>query len=221
MYHAIASIGSKSYNYCRRKLFSLQFPDSIIESYLPSRVSISPPVKLSHSVIVSSNGCPLSINSYTSVGAYSFLGPSLISIGKYCSLAPFAFVGAIEHDMTKISSSSALNPRWIAHNHRNYIHDSNQNAPSDSQVTVIEHDVWIGANSFIRSGVRLHTGCVIGANSVVLRDVPAYAIVAGAPAKIIRKRFSQPVINHYLGIIDWDSDLCTPAYLNSIHCAIS
>lgn len=221
MYHSVASFTIKSYNYCRRKLFSSPFPNSVVESYLPSRVSINSPVKLSHSIIVSISGRPLSINSYTSVGAYSYLGPSLVSIGKYCSLAPFIFAGAIEHDYANISSSSALNTGWIAPNHKNYIPDSSRELSGDPPITVIEHDVWIGVNSFIRSGVTLHTGCVIGANSVVLKDVPPYTIVAGAPAKIIRQRFKQSVINHYLDTIDWESEMCTPAYLKSIPSAIS
>ena len=221
MYHSIASFTIKSYNYCRRRLFSSPFPNSVVESYMPSRVSINSPVKLSHSIIVSTSGHPLSINSYTSVGAYSYLGPSLFSIGKYCSLAPFVFVAAIEHDYTNISSSSALNTGWIATSQKNYILDSNRELTVDLPNTVIEHDVWIGVNSFIRSGVTLHTGSVIGANSVVLKDVPPYSIVAGAPAKVIRKRFSQSVIDYYLDTIDWESELCTPAYLKSIRSAVS
>jgi len=221
MYHAITSLSIKSCNYFRRKLFSLPFPNSIIESYMPSRVSISAPVKLSHSIIAPSSGYSLSVNSYTSIGACSYLGPSLISIGKYCSLAPFVFVGAPEHDYADVSTSSALNPEWIPRRDRILFHDNTKRVDINLPKTIIEHDVWIGVNSFIKSGITLHTGCVIGANSVVLRDVPPYTIVAGAPAKLLRKRFSHSLINHYLNTIDWDSELCTPAYLKSIHDSIS
>lgn len=52
----------------------------------------------------------------------------------------------------------------------------------------IEDDVWIGANSTILKGVRIGKGSVVGAGSVVTRDVPPYVVVAGVPAKIIKKR---------------------------------
>ena len=55
---------------------------------------------------------------------------------------------------------------------------------------IIGHDVWLGTNVTILSGVRIGNGAVVGACSVVTRDVDPYAIVAGNPAKLIRKRFS-------------------------------
>ncbi|ARR57161.1 hypothetical protein HY78_12260 [Rhizorhabdus wittichii DC-6] len=54
---------------------------------------------------------------------------------------------------------------------------------------VIGHDVWIGANSIVVSGVTIGTGAVVAAGAVVARDVPPYAIVAGNPAKVVRYRF--------------------------------
>lgn len=53
---------------------------------------------------------------------------------------------------------------------------------------VIEDDVWIGAGAVITKGVRIGKGAIIGANSVVTRDVPAYMIAAGAPARVVRER---------------------------------
>lgn len=56
---------------------------------------------------------------------------------------------------------------------------------------VIEDDVWIGANVTILPNRTIGKGAIIGANSVVTKDVPPYSIVAGAPAKFIKKRFSE------------------------------
>jgi acetyltransferase-like isoleucine patch superfamily enzyme len=53
---------------------------------------------------------------------------------------------------------------------------------------VIEDDVWIGAGAIILDGVRVGTGSVIGAGSVVTEDLPPFSVVAGSPAKVIRDR---------------------------------
>jgi acetyltransferase-like isoleucine patch superfamily enzyme len=60
---------------------------------------------------------------------------------------------------------------------------------------VVGHDVWIGARAIIMSGVTVGNGAVIGAGSVVTKDIPPYAIVAGSPAKVIRYRFSPDVVD--------------------------
>lgn len=74
----------------------------------------------------------------------------------------------------------------------------------------VEDDVWIGMNSLILSGITIKQGAVIAAGSVVTKDVPAYAIVGGNPAKVLKYRFSQEIIAEMLKIdfleIDfWDS----------------
>lgn len=56
---------------------------------------------------------------------------------------------------------------------------------------VIGHDVWIGIEAIILSGVNIGNGAIIGASAVVSRDVPAYSVVAGNPAKVVKKRFSE------------------------------
>jgi len=67
---------------------------------------------------------------------------------------------------------------------------------------LIQNDVWIGHGATILNGVVIHNGAVIGAESVVTKDVPAYAIVAGNPAKIIGYRFNKETINA-LNTIGW------------------
>lgn len=59
---------------------------------------------------------------------------------------------------------------------------------------IVEDDVWIGMNSIIMSGVRIGRGSVIAAGSVVIKNVPEYAIVGGNPAKIIKYRFDKKVL---------------------------
>ena len=72
--------------------------------------------------------------------------------------------------------------------------------------TVIGNDVWIGKNVTILPGVHIGDGAIIGANSVVTKDIPAYHIAGGNPCKIIRKRFEDELINYLEEIKWWDWD---------------
>ncbi len=67
---------------------------------------------------------------------------------------------------------------------------------------VVEDDVWIGFGATILSGVHIGQGAVIGAGAVVTKDVPPYCVVGGNPAKMIRYRFKEPVIE-YLKTLDY------------------
>ena len=68
----------------------------------------------------------------------------------------------------------------------------------------IGNDVWIGARVIVLGGVTIGNGAVIGAGSVVTRDVPPYAVVAGTPARLIRYRFEEPVIRRLEELRWWD-----------------
>lgn len=65
----------------------------------------------------------------------------------------------------------------------------NEKLPENDQDVIIENDVWIGANVTILKGVTIHTGSVVSAGAVVTKDVEAFSIVGGIPAKLIKKRF--------------------------------
>lgn len=68
----------------------------------------------------------------------------------------------------------------------------------------IGNDVWIGMFVKVMSGVKIGDGAIIGTNSLVTKDVPPYAIVAGSPAKVIRYRFTPEIIVRLLEIKWWD-----------------
>jgi len=72
---------------------------------------------------------------------------------------------------------------------------------------IIKHDVWIGANCTILDEITIGNGAVIGAGSVVTKDVPAYAIVGGNPAKIIKYRFSPEIIREIEATQFWELDM--------------
>jgi len=71
---------------------------------------------------------------------------------------------------------------------------------------VIGHDVWIGHGATVLPGVTVGDGAVIGAGAVVSRDVAAYTIVGGVPAKLIRERFPKPVAERMQALAWWDWD---------------
>ena len=70
-------------------------------------------------------------------------------------------------------------------------------------LTKIGNDVWIGRSAIVLSGVNIGNGAVIGAGSVVTKDVPDYAIVAGNPAKLIRYRFDEHTIQELQSLKWW------------------
>lgn len=75
----------------------------------------------------------------------------------------------------------------------------NEKLPDNDEDVIFEGDNWIGANSTVLKGVTIGIGSIISAGAVVTHDVPEYAIVAGAPARIIRMRFTQDELeNHKL-----------------------
>lgn len=77
--------------------------------------------------------------------------------------------------------------RTITHNYIDKETPINQQGHTESSI-VVEDDVWIGNGAMISGGVILHKGCVVGMGSIVTKDVPEYAVVAGCPARIIKYR---------------------------------
>ena len=75
--------------------------------------------------------------------------------------------------------------------HKHFVHIIQKGYPRDidlkSKPVVIENDVWIGCNSVILSGVKIGQSAIVGAGAVVTKDVPSWTIVAGNPARIIRR----------------------------------
>ena len=121
-------------------------------------------------------------------------------IGKFCQIASgveFIMNGA-NHQMNCVSTFPFnLFEKW------------NENVPSLDKMpfkgyTIIGNDVWIGQNSTILPGVKIGDGAIIGTKSVVGSDVEPYSIAAGNPAKIIRKRFDDELIELMLKFKWWD-----------------
>ncbi len=75
--------------------------------------------------------------------------------------------------------------------------------------TVIENDVWIGQNVTVMPGVHIGDGAIIGANSVVAKDIPPYSVAIGNPAGVVKKRFDDKTIERLLDLKLWDMPIET------------
>lgn len=144
-----------------------------------------------HTVIIKST-----ISGRVSIGRYTYLsGPNIfihaqintIEIGNFCSIARGVQIQEYDHRMNSLSTAflkKKLSPTALR---------ASSDIVSKGKIT-IGHDVWIGTNAIITSGVTIGNGAVIAAGSIVTKNVPPYAIVAGCPAKIIKYRFSDQKI---------------------------
>ena len=142
------------------------------------------------------------------VGKHSYGAPNILAfgegkkvyIGKYCSIAlnVTVFLGGNHRlDWCTTYPFPALTHKWpeaagvTGH-------------PLSNGDVRIANDVWLGQNSTIMSGLTVGDGAVVGASSLVTKDVPPYAIVGGNPARIIKYRFSPELIRRFLQIKWWD-----------------
>ena len=119
-----------------------------------------------------------------------------VTIGAYTSIGPYVSMHT-RHDHACIE-----NPRLVSTlQHPNYPHTR-----SREKIT-IGNDVWIGRNAVLLGGITIGDGAIVGAYSVVSKDVPPYAIVVGNPAIVKRYRFLPSQIEALLRIKWWDSEV--------------
>ena len=133
---------------------------------------------------------------------YDFYGDKLI-IGKFCQIA--AGVNFIMNGANHQMNAASTFPFYI-------FEGWEQNVPPMAQLpykgdTVVGNDVWIGQNTTVLPGVHIGDGAIIGANSVVGSDVPAYTVVVGNPARPVRKRFDEELTELLLKLRWWDKSV--------------
>ena len=121
-------------------------------------------------------------------------------IGNYSVIAKECIIGLGVHPTNYLTCHSifyknspwGFHPEWVK--------------PIENlvRVTHIGNDVWIGARSMIMDGVSIGNGAIVAAGAVVTKDVPPYAVVGGAPAKVIKYRYPQEVIDRLEEIKWWN-----------------
>lgn len=146
-----------------------------------------------------------------SIGAMSYVRSkselwNVAKIGRYCSIGNNVIIGlprgVYDHPVGWVSTHP-------------FQHEMMGHLPNQTPVstTIIEHDVWIGRDVLIMEGVTVGIGAVIAARSVVTRDIPPYAIVAGVPARVLRYRHAPELASQLVESHWWDID---PASLKSL-----
>ncbi|WP_289040660.1 CatB-related O-acetyltransferase [uncultured Zobellia sp.] len=133
--------------------------------------------------------------SNTEIGDFSYISFRCTingcTMGKFCSIASGVKIGLGNHPIDFLSTSPLF---YTPNNPLRYKIIKETTFP-ENQPVHIGHDVWVGTNVVILDGVRIGNGAIIGANSIVTKDVPPYTIVGGVPAKTIKNRFSNDIIN--------------------------
>jgi len=138
------------------------------------------------------------INRYSSINGpntdlINYINP--IIIGSFTSIARNVSIQEFNHNYDTITSYLIF---------KNIFKESKSKDISSKGQVTIGNDVWIGTQSIILSGSSIGNGAIVAANSVVVGDIPPYAIVAGSPAKVIKYRFSEEIIEALEKIKWWD-----------------
>ena len=134
----------------------------------------------------------ISIGYATTLGYDNFFSGD-ITIGKYCQIGADVAIHTTNHPMSFLST-------YISKN----LFDGELSSLKEIKRTVIGNDVWIGHNVIILGNVTIGNGAILAAGAVVTKDVAAYTIVAGVPAKPVKKRFSERIIQEIENLKWWD-----------------
>lgn len=173
---------------------------------LPDHLILEPPCSLKWMGV--SHSLELGAFSYAVSGFYFGC-----RIGRYCSFGEQVQIGRHPHPTHWFSSSPFFYQAYAGildqplpagielTPHKDFPRKS---PPVTAKLTTIGNDVWIGHGAFILPGVKIGDGAVIAAMSVVTKDVPPYAVVAGVPAVVKKMRFPEKRIERFLRVKWWD-----------------
>lgn len=138
-----------------------------VDILMPERLTVGDDVEFKYS-------CHLEVNNGITIGSGTHFAPFCVlygplEIGDNCAFAAHCTFACVGHGYERTDIPMVKQP-------------------STAKKTVIEDDVWFGANVVVVGGVRIGRGSIIGAGAVVTKDVAPYSVMGGVPAKLIRKR---------------------------------
>jgi acetyltransferase-like isoleucine patch superfamily enzyme len=199
IFHKFKKLYSDYLTWKSHRLLIIKFSNCLISP----KSKIGRKVELSENVVINDG---VSLRGNVKIGRGSFVnGPTNIGaaenapiiIGAFCSIAGFVSVISGNHNIknpTSFQISSGI-----------YSNLFKNNIGKSSPIN-IGNDVWIGSQVVILSGVKIGNGAVIAAGAVVTKDVPDYAIVGGVPAKVMKYRFDNDIIEKLDSLKWWDWD---------------
>ncbi len=141
----------------------------------------------------------------TTVGRYSYLGYDCFTvnadIGSFCSIADNCRIGGATHPMDWVSMSPVFAEGKNIMGKNFSLHKDEK-----PERVIIGNDVWLGVGVQVKSGVEIGNGAVVGMGSIVTKNIPAFEVWAGNPAKFIRKRFPDEVTAELKNLHWWEWD---------------
>jgi acetyltransferase-like isoleucine patch superfamily enzyme len=145
---------------------------------------------------------------YTGLDSYigmNFIvkGDEYVSIGSYCAIGNDVKIITSNHDTNYIAIQGTIYNKLFSLKHPGELKSPPNRERSKGPVE-IGNDVWIGDDVVIMSGVKIGDGACVAAGSIVTKDVDPYSIVAGVPAKIIKRRFSEETISYLMELKWWE-----------------
>lgn len=143
----------------------------------------------------------INIGKFTSLNGPNldiYAGNGSVSIGNFCSIARNVSFQVDSHNYQKLTTYLIF---------KNVFQEENTSEVISPGSINIGHDVWIGSHAIILGNITIGNGAVVAANSVVNKDVPPFAIVAGSPARIIKFRFDESTIEQINKLAWWDWSL--------------
>lgn len=127
-----------------------------------------------------------------------------VDIGKFSSIGPDVSMGLGIHPSGGFISSHPVFFSPVNESGLSFVSNS---IFEEYKTIKVGNDVWIGAGAIVLDGLNIENGAIIGAGAVVTKDVPAYAVVGGVPAKILRYRFEPAEIEYLLQFKWWDREI--------------